>query len=132
VVEISDFVPHDDALRRMASSELLLLVIEPFAQAKGMITSKLYEYLASERPVLGVGPPSGDANALLARHDAGEVVAWNDARRAREILKTHYDAWAAGTPRPGATRASLTDHTRRNQARRMAEVLEAVRVESRG
>lgn len=126
IVEIRDFVPHEEAIRQMARSALLLLVIEPFAQAKGMITSKLYEYLASERPVLGVGPPGGDANALLERHDAGEVVAWNDARRARDLIAEHYDAWASGTPRSGAGLIDLSEHTRRHQAHRMAQVLHRV------
>jgi glycosyltransferase involved in cell wall biosynthesis len=126
IVEIRDFVPHDEALRLMAGSALLLLVIEPFAQAKGMITSKLYEYLASERPVLGVGPPGGDAGALLHRHDAGEVVAWNDARRARELIHAHYEAWAAGSPTAGASRTDLQEHNRRNQSRRMAQILDEV------
>jgi hypothetical protein len=126
IVEIRDFVPHDEAIREMARSTLLLLVIEPFAQAKGMITSKLYEYLASERPVLGVGPPGGDAGTLLQNHDAGEVVAWNDARRARELIQDHYEAWAAGSPTAGASRTDLQEHNRRNQSRRMARILDEV------
>jgi len=126
IVEIRDFVPHDEAIREMARSTLLLLVIEPFAQAKGMITSKLYEYLASERPVLGIGPPGGDAGTLLRNHDAGDVVAWNDARRARELIHNHYEAWAAGSPTAGASRTDLQEHNRRNQSRRMAQILDEV------
>ena len=124
-VERVAFVPHREALRIMAASPLLLLVIEPFAQAQGMITSKLYEYLASERPVLGVGPPGGDANALLRQHNAGEVVGWDDADRARTLLQKHYTAWACGTPRSGASRFDLSEHTRCRQAERMAAVLDA-------
>jgi hypothetical protein len=125
-VERVGFVPHHEALRIMAASPLLLLVIEPFAQAEGMITSKLYEYLASERPVLGVGPPGGDADALLRQHDAGEVVGWNDAERAYMLLQQHYNAWTRGTPRRGASRADLHEHARPQQAERMAEVLNTV------
>jgi hypothetical protein len=91
-----------------------------------MITSKLYEYLASERPVLGVGPPDGDAHKLLRRHDAGTVVDWSDVDRAAEVLRAHYAAWEEGTPRAGADRSELGAHTRRHQARRMARVLDEV------
>ena len=126
IVETREFLPHSDAIRAMARSTLLLLVIEPFGEAEGMITSKLYEYLASERPVLGVGPSDGDAHALLREHDAGAVVDWADVDRAETILRSHYEAWASGTPQPGADRASLSEHTRRYQARRMAWVLREV------
>jgi len=126
IVERVDFVPHEEALRQMARSTLLLLVIEPFAQADGMITSKLYEYLASERPVLGVGPPDGDASGLLRRHDAGRMVGGDDVAGAAECVRRHYEAWADGAPRSGARRADLSEHTRRHQARRMARVLQSV------
>jgi glycosyltransferase involved in cell wall biosynthesis len=123
IVKRTNFVPHEEAIRVMARSTLLLLVIEPFEEAEGMITSKLYEYLASERPVLGVGPPDGDANALLREHEAGRIVGWHDADRAASIIRTHYEAWAEGSPRVGEKREHLTKHTRRHQARRMARVL---------
>jgi glycosyltransferase involved in cell wall biosynthesis len=125
IVERVAFVPHEDALRAMARSTLLLLVIESFAQAEGMITSKLYEYLASGRPVLGVGPPDGDASTLLRTHEAGTMVGWDAVDRAANVVATHYEAWAQGAPRSGADRTALTTHTRRHQARRMARVLDA-------
>ncbi len=124
IVDIDDFVPHHEAIRRMARSTLLLLVIEPFAQADGMITSKLYEYLASGRPVLGVGPANGDANALLQEHDAGEVVAWNDSARAADCLAAHYEAWEAGHPQSGAAWEDIQQHNRVHQAERLAHELD--------
>lgn len=126
IVEVDGFVPHEEALRRMARSTLLLLVIERFAQAKGMITSKLYEYLASGRPVLGVGPPGGDADALLQEHEAGEVVDWDDVNRMKEVVLAHYEAWKEGDPRSGAAWADIQQHNRVHQARRLAEELDAV------
>lgn len=126
IVEVDDFVPHEEAVRRMARSTLLLLVIEPFAQAEGMITSKLYEYLASGRPVLGVGPSGGDAAALLQEHDAGAMVDWGDAERATEVLAAHYEAWDEGRPVSGAAWADIQRHNRVQQARRLGEELDAV------
>jgi len=126
IVEISDFIPHEEAIRCMAHSTLLLLVIEPFAQAGGMITSKLYEYLASGRPVLGVGPAGGDADALLQKHDAGEVVDWGDTERAKAIIAAHYEAWASGEPRAGAAWDDIQIHNRAHQAQRLADELDAV------
>lgn len=130
IVEVNDFVPHDEAVRRMARSTLLLLLIEPFAQANGMITSKLYEYLASGRPILGVGPSGGDADALLREHEAGEVVSWTDVERAKDVIVAHYEAWASGTPGSGAAWDDIQVHNRLHQARRLAEELESV-VDSR-
>lgn len=123
VTSLDGFLPHRDALARMAESTLLLLVIERAEEADGHITSKLYEYLATERPVLGIGPPGGDANRLLRRHGAGEVADWDDRERIRALLLDHYAAWESGSPRVGTAREELGAHTRRTQARRMADVL---------
>jgi glycosyltransferase involved in cell wall biosynthesis len=124
VVSIEPFVPHDEAIRQMARSTLLLLTIEPFAQARGMITSKLYEYLASGRPVLGIGPPDGDANAVLQNAEAGRVVSWSDAHAAADMVRAHYDAWAAGSPRAGASFGAIQHHNRQHQAERMARLFD--------
>ena len=126
IVTVDGFVPHDEALRRMARSTLLLLTIEPFAQAAGMITSKLYEYLASGRPVLGVGPSGGDADTLLRHHDAGTVVEWGDVDRLAERISAQYEAWERGTPASGAAWADIQPHNRVHQAERLAETLNAV------
>ena len=120
IVTIEPFVPHEEAIRQMARSTLLMLTIEPFAQARGMITSKLYEYLASGRPVLGIGPAGGDADELLRSADAGQVVGWSDARTARDVVQAHYEAWARGAPRSGAPREAIQTHNRQHQAERMA------------
>lgn len=124
VVSIEPFVPHEEAIRQMTRSTLLLLTIEPFAQARGMITSKLYEYLASERPVLGIGPPDGDANAVLHDAGAGRVVSWDDPHTAAETIQVHYDAWAAGSPRAGASFDAIQHHNRQHQAERMARLFD--------
>jgi len=117
------FLPHAKALRYMAESALLLLSIEPFRADAGMITSKLYEYLATGRPVVGIGPPDGDAAALIRQHNAGAMVGRSDAAALRPIMAEHHTAWKRGTPITGASQDALTAHTRPRQAQRMAQVL---------
>lgn len=124
IVTVEPFVPHEEAVRTMARSTLLLLMIEPFAQARGMITSKLYEYVAAGRPVLGIGPVGGDADTLLRTTEAGHIASWNDAAAVRDTIQAHYDAWAAGTPRTGADFAAIQQHNRQHQARRMARLFD--------
>jgi len=120
---IVPFLSHEKALRYMAESALLLLSIEPFRADAGMITSKLYEYLATGRPVLGIGPPDGDAATLIREHNAGAMVARSDAAALRPIIARHHDAWKRSMPITGASRNTLAAHTRPRQAQRMADVL---------
>lgn len=126
IVEYVPFVSHAEALRLMARSALLLLVIEPFAHADGMITTKLYEYLAAERPVLGIGPANGDADRLLRATDAGQVLDWSDSRAIRDAIAAYYADWADGAPRTGARRDDVQACSRAHQTKRMAALLDEV------
>lgn len=61
--EKTEFVPyseHPEAIRSMASSSLLLLVV-PLTESNKVITpGKLFEYIATGKPVLYIGPVDGD------------------------------------------------------------------------
>ena len=122
-VEARPYVTHAEAVREQARAALLLLSIEPFPASDGMITGKLYEYLASGRPVLGVGPVGGDAAALLAETGGGALADRGDVAGIEEILLEHYAVWEAGTPRAGAPWDAVAPYTRRAQTQRLAHVI---------
>jgi len=123
VTEIIPYVPHDEAVAYMRRAGLLLLSIEAFPQDEGMITGKIYEYLAAGRPVVGVGPPDGDAAALLRKTDGGRLFGRDDGLGLAQYIRTHYEAWAADTPRCGASSEALDPYRRRTQTERMGAVL---------
>lgn len=126
ITEIVPYVPHSEAVAYMRRSGLLLLSIESFPQDRGMITGKIYEYLASGRPVVGVGPAAGDATALLEETEGGQMYGRDDVSGLAEFLRTHYDAWAEGTPRPGASSEGIQQYRRKAQTKQMATVLNEV------
>jgi len=126
ITEHVPYVPHEEAVAYMRQAGLLLLSIEEFPQARGMMTGKIYEYLASGRPVVGVGPPDGDAAALLRKTEGGRLFGWDDVSGLAQFLQTHYEAWERGLPFVGAPSEGLRPYCRRSQTKRMASVLEEV------
>ena len=120
------YMPHAEAVAAMERATLLLLCINRVPGAEGITTGKVYEYLASGRPVLGVGPPAGDAAAVLQGAGAGRMFDYDDAESIARFVQMHYDAWAAGTPRAGAAPEAAATHSRRAQAGQLAALLEAL------
>ena len=120
---VSDYVPHAEATRRMKQSDLLLLAIPRGASAKGVITGKIFEYLASGRPVLALGPPDGDAADILRTTSGGEMYAHDDVDGVTAAIRRHYSAWESGEPLGGATRTAAAPYSRRAQARELADLL---------
>lgn len=72
------YLPHDQVITEQRKSSMLLLVVNQTKNAKGIVTGKVFEYLASGRPILAIGPPDGDLAAILADCGAGPVVDYND------------------------------------------------------
>ena len=122
-VEVVSYVTHAEAVREQARAAVLLLSIEPFAADRGMITGKLYEYLASGRPVLGVGPADGDAAGLLTQTGAGRMHDRDDIEGVADALRQQYAAWEAGRPDAGAAWEAVAPYTRRAQTARLADVI---------
>ncbi|MEA4935974.1 MAG: glycosyltransferase [Paludibacter sp.] len=84
------YLTHDEAIKKQHSSQVLLLLINRSANAKGILTGKFFEYLASDRPVLGIGPVDGDAAAILNETGAGIMVDFDDVETAQETILHYY------------------------------------------
>ena len=70
-VEVIPTVPHDKIVRYQRSADALLLVIPKVSNAKGILTGKLFEYLASYKPIIGIVPEESDAREIIEDCKAG-------------------------------------------------------------
>ena len=70
-IEVVEYVSHKKAISYMHSSDILLLCIPDIPNNKGILTGKLFEYMASRRPILLMGPQDGDAAYIVESNRAG-------------------------------------------------------------
>jgi glycosyltransferase involved in cell wall biosynthesis len=61
----TDFLPHKEVMLKQRQSQVLLLLINQTHNAGGILTGKFFEYLAAGRPILAIGPTSGDVADIL-------------------------------------------------------------------
>ncbi len=86
-LELVPYAPRGESLRLQRDSEaLLLLVPDAGGRGKGVLSGKVYEYIAAGRPILAVVPPDGAAAALVRETGAGVVVAPDDIEGIRAAL----------------------------------------------
>jgi glycosyltransferase involved in cell wall biosynthesis len=83
VVEFVSHVPRRDSLQQMLDSSALLIV-QPITTVS--IPAKLYEYMASGRPILALAEPGGETARLVEEAKAGVVVAADDDHAIMEGL----------------------------------------------
>ena len=96
-LELIPYVTRRRSLELQRDSEgLLLLIPEAGGRGRGVLSGKVFEYLAAERPILACVPPDGAAAALIRETGAGVVVAPDDVPAIREALKGLHARWRAG------------------------------------
>jgi glycosyltransferase involved in cell wall biosynthesis len=109
------------------SDALLLLIPEAGGRGRGVLSGKVFEYLAAERPILAAVPPDGEAAALVREVGAGVVVAPDDVEGTAAALGELEAKWRAGaltgSPLAPDQRARLS---RRARAEELSALLEGL------
>ena len=85
-LRIKSFVPHDQAIKEMVDSDLLLLIINRLEDNQGILTTKLFEYLASRSPILCLGSEDTAAAAIIKDSGAGQSFDYHEIARAKQWL----------------------------------------------
>jgi glycosyltransferase involved in cell wall biosynthesis len=125
MIEVHDHVPRRRALELQRDSEVLLLLIpDAGGRGKGVLSGKVFEYLAAERPIIAAVPPEGEAAKLIRDTATGVVAAPDDVATLRVALEGLYARWQAGrlqgTPLSTEQRDRLS---RRARTEELAELL---------
>jgi Glycosyltransferase len=92
ITEFTPTVPHKELIELYNQSSLLLLVLEGYKDAEGYMPGKLFEYLATGLPILGVGP-DGDAAELIQTSKAGKMVNADNNAEIGARIQEHYKMW---------------------------------------
>lgn len=121
--EFVDYVPHREAIEAMRDADALLLCSPTGTNGDSVICAKLFEYLASRRPILAIGAKGGECEHIVRSCDAG-VCAGLDVRSILQGLKKLWNAWEAGTPISGAMPENLRAYDREELTRRLAEAFD--------
>jgi glycosyltransferase involved in cell wall biosynthesis len=127
-LQIAGFVPHHRALEEMKRSDALLLLI-PNAAGLGtsVLSGKLFEYLAAERPIAGLVPPTGAAADLLRSTGFAWIADPDDVDGICAMLGELCDAWIAGGLDDRVIPAELRERLdRRTRASEMSAFLREV------
>ncbi len=91
-LKLTAYVPHSEAIAKMQCADALLLIIPNVANNEGILTGKLFEYMATGVPILGLGPMHGDAAKILSQTAAGQMFAYNEPILIADwLLKTYYN-----------------------------------------
>lgn len=71
------YLSHKDSVAELRSADLVLLPLRQSPEYRKVLPGKIFECIASGRPVLGIGPEDSAAATLLRETGAGIMVDWD-------------------------------------------------------
>ena len=115
---------HARAVDEQRKASLLILPLRKEPEYKAVLPGKLFEYLASYRPILGIGQPDGAMSMILDSTKTGVVFDWEDKVAIAKYIDECWEKHLEGSLRVEGT--DISQFTRRNLTRRMAQLFEEV------
>jgi glycosyltransferase involved in cell wall biosynthesis len=117
------YVAHNNLIQLYGSTDLQLLVLAHTLHAPGNLPGKFFEYLASGKPILALGPVEGDAAKILNETGAGKIFDRNDQDSIKEFISREFERWKQGSPLPNT---GLHSYSREVITRQLANLLESL------
>ncbi len=122
-VTFEGLLPHREALAKAAGAAVLLGITTRAEAGGAGFTSKLFEYLGLQRPVLMLAP-DGPARDLVLRSGGGLVADPGDVPAIKVAVKQLFDEWSSNNERKGDAKV-LAGLTRRATSQAVAAALDA-------
>ncbi len=95
-LEMISYIGHQKAMEYLSASAALLLVIPSDRKTNEMIPGKLFEYLASRRAVIAIGPVESDAGKILNETGGGKIFEKDDSAAMGDYLIGLYKNFKEG------------------------------------
>ncbi len=91
-VKFSGYQSKAELDKRLPNAKALLLLGIDMPNTHNVIHGKLFEYMAANRPVLGIGPKPSDMEALFAAHHLGVYTEFKDKEQIKSTLLNWFTA----------------------------------------
>ncbi|HRI85521.1 MAG TPA: glycosyltransferase family 4 protein [Ignavibacteria bacterium] len=92
-LEVIPTVSHEKSVEYLNESTILLLVIPDVKNDRGILTGKLFEYLASGKTILCIGPEDGEAASVIKECSSGKTFGRNNENGLFEYMKGLIMTW---------------------------------------
>lgn len=124
-VNLVGSVTREDALKMTCSSNVLLLLLNQQPNAKGRIPGKLFEYMASRRPIFVQGPVNSDSAGIVAQTKSGVVAEYDDHQQIKSYLSKFYQQFKSGELSQ-ALPGDISDYSIKNLTQKIAGLLNEI------
>lgn len=118
------YVSHGEAIVQQKKSQILLLIEINSEDTKSIIPGKLFEYMVSERPIIGIGPKGSDFAQIITDTNTGIFVDYLEKDKLKSIIFAYFCQFLDGNLKSHAV--GLQKFSRRNLTEKLANLLNGI------
>lgn len=117
-----EYVSHSEVLNYQRSSTVLLVSINNTPNATGILPGKFFEYMASGRPILAIGPKESDIGKVLSKTKAGVIAERDDIEGIKQAIMSLFEE----SRLPERDENEISNFTRRGLTQSLVQTMESL------
>ena len=115
------YVSHKTAVEEQLKSHVLLLIEINSEDTKSIIPGKLFEYLVSGRPIIGIGPKDSDFQEIIENTNSGFFFEYSQKQELKTIILDYYNQYLNKSLKSNAI--NLEQYSRKKLTERLAKLI---------
>ena len=124
------YQPHNIATREQMNASVLMLPLRKEPEYRATLPGKLFEYLGSMNPILGIGQSDGAMARILSSTGAGKCIDWEEKAQIKDFLRNQWQRFLDGES--GIEPGNILPYSRKSTTRQMAQLLNSLTEKNNG
>lgn len=116
------YLNHQNAVDVMFNSQCLLLIEIDSNDTKAIIPGKIFEYFASGRPIIALGPKEADIENLIQHTHSGRYFNYLEKQSLRNHILEKYELYKNGN-NEGQLNDNIASYKRENLTKTLAKTI---------
>jgi galactitol-specific phosphotransferase system IIB component len=115
------YLSHGEAIAHQRRSQVLLLIEIDSEDTKSIIPGKLFEYMVSNRPIIGIGPKDSDFAEIITSTNTGVFFNYTEKVNLKSVILDSFNQFLHGKLR--ANGVGLQQYSRKNLTKQLVNLI---------
>ena len=115
------YISHTQAVEHQRKSQVLLLIEIDSEETKSIIPGKLFEYMVSGRPIIGIGPEGSDFESIISETNTGVFCNYTEKEKLKLKILAYYNLYLNQNLKIDAI--GLEKYSRKNLTQKLSEII---------
>jgi glycosyltransferase involved in cell wall biosynthesis len=115
------YISHQEAVKQQRASQVLLLIEINTPETKSIIPGKLFEYMASARPIVAIGPVESDFESIIKQTNTGVFYNYEEKDQLKNQILSYYNLYLENALKVNAI--GLEGYSRKKLTEKLARLI---------